>query len=116
MNLRMKHVKCGGEIYVPDRKCIKCGKRWNPVSFQITNEIRPMTDSSGKVMVTTNKEHLGIKVERKPTSYVKWMDNLGPAGTIASRLPNWPRWARLLVGTTVIGGVVILVLWLTGKL
>jgi len=49
-----------------------------------TNEIRPMV-SKGRLVV-------------KPrVTYAPWADKLPGVGKVAGFLPNWPRWARILV-------------------
>jgi len=36
-------------------------------------------------------------INRGNTSYAKWADSAPPGvAEFASRLPNWPRWARIL--------------------
>jgi TRAP-type mannitol/chloroaromatic compound transport system permease small subunit len=45
------------------------------------------------------------------TSYAKWATGT-PAADIASRLPSWPRWARLLVGFGLLVIVILMIIFL----
>lgn len=97
------HTKCGGNISILRGKCIKCGKRWNPISFLFNTEMMP---------VPRKEKTKSKKVStRKPTSYAQWADKWHGVPTIASRLPNWPRWARALTGLIFFGGIVFLIVW-----
>lgn len=94
--MRFIHTRCRGEIDPKRRMCKKCKKRWNLVSFMLTSEIRPMTDKKGRLVME----------ESRPTTYAKWADRVG-AGWFASKLPNWPRWARILATAAFIAVLVI---------
>lgn len=37
------------------------------------------------------------EIQKGKTSYAKWGDKYPGVGTIASRLPNWPRPVRLII-------------------
>lgn len=90
--------KCKGSIDIKKRKCLKCGRRWNRISFLLDpNGIRPVRIISRK--------------SSKPTTYSSWADKLPGPGLVAGALPNWPRWARLLTGFVLIM-VLSLVIWL----
>lgn len=89
--MRYQHTRCGGEIDVKRRRCLKCKKGWNPISFMVTtNEIRPMVDKKGRVV-------LNKPVVKPRVTYAPWADKLPGVGKVAGFLPNWPRWARILV-------------------
>ena len=97
MAIRYYHAKCGGEMEssIWKRKCKKCGKKFNIVSFLLTpKDIRPEW----------------VADPPKRTSYAKWGDKVG-AGGIAGRLPDWPRWARIL-STGIVLGLIAMVFWL----
>ena len=105
--MRYIHTKCGGEIHTSKRRCMKCGKKWNILSFWLNpKDIRP---DMGRP--TTRQQ---VRKIRKGTSYAKWGDAVPGVPTIASRLPNWPRWARVLASVGVLL-VITLAIWvLTG--
>lgn len=48
--------------------------------------------------------------EKKLSGYAKWGDKFPMVPELAGRLPNWPRWARLLT-TLVIVGIITLIIW-----
>lgn len=97
------HTKCGGDISFWRRRCKKCGKKWGIVAFFVTDSsVRP-----GKSF-----EKAAKTPKRKPTSYAKWGDRWLGVPTVASHLPNWPKWARVLTTLCFFGGIVFLVLWL----
>jgi len=48
------------------------------------------------------------------TKYASWADRVPGAGLVASRLPKWPRWARVLTVCLIIVGVVFLVRHIVG--
>ena len=96
------HTKCGGNISILRGKCTKCGKRWNPYKFLFNTEILPVP----------RKEKVKKPSTRTPASYAKWADKYPGAPIIASRLPNWPRWARILTGLIIFGGLISLLMWL----
>lgn len=105
------HTTCGGRIDVKSRSCLKCRKKWTWVSFKFTlTEIR-------QVPISLAKKKARVRTIRPgATSYAKWADNLpdgiggGFTRGMASRLPNWPRWARILV-VVVFVGIIIVLLW-----
>lgn len=83
------HNKCGGEIrwfsFLPiPPKCKKCGKRWNPLIIYGP----PRKDMTFAVPI--------LAIKKGTTSYAGWADKLPGVSLLASRLPNWPRWARIL--------------------
>jgi predicted ATP-dependent serine protease len=97
------HTKCGGDVRVGiwGGKCTKCKKRWNPISALFNSEMRVIHEEKPEKIST-----------RKPTSYAKWADKWHGVPTIASHLPNWPRWARVLTGLVFFGGIIFLIIWL----
>jgi len=97
------HTECGGEIDVKGRECIRCKKKWNPISF--------IFDPTGIRPVKVRVPYEPIK---KPVTYAKWGDKIPGVGTIASLLPNWPRWARILAVIMVIGIIGGIVWFLIG--
>ena len=86
------HKKCNGKISILRRKCTKCGKTW-PISawFQY-----PPPKDMTKFIVPV----------KEPGTYAKWGDRVPFVGVIARALPNWPRWARILVLCILIGLVI----------
>lgn len=98
------HKGCGGEIrwwgiFPVPPKCKKCGKTWNPLVIygpprgDMIYDIQPKT----------------------PATYANWADKFPFTGLIASLLPNWPRWARILSVVVVIGIVIVIVYFIGGS-
>ena len=85
------HTGCGGTIDVKKRTCTKCKKVWNFWNFFMDPVgIRPLK-----------------RTEEVPeTSYARWADRVPYVSLIASKLPNWPRWARI-ISTLLVYGIVI---------
>ena len=99
------HKKCGGIINKSNRTCSKCSRKWNIISFLFTP-----TD----IRLVNSRINGEVKpIKKGTTSYAKWGDYLPGVAQVASRLPNWPRWLRVLsvlitLGVTV-GLIIILV-------
>lgn len=103
------HTGCGGSINTKTRTCLKCKKHWSWLSFRLTvTEIRPVP------AVLAKRKPLALKIKPGTTTHAKWGDKIPGVGTIASRLPNWPRWARILVTIVFVGIVVGLIWWILG--
>lgn len=83
-------TKCGGEISFWSRKCRKCGKKW---PFMLL--FSPVPPKDMKYLITPPV--------RGETHYAKWADKVPYAGDVASKLPNWPRWARILTAVVILG-------------
>jgi len=90
---------CNGEIGLWSRKCKKCGKRWPLMALF---GYKPPKDMRFVV----------IPPEKQETKYAKWADKVPYAGNIASSLPNWPRWARILTALAILGGCIGLIFWM----
>ena len=85
--------RCGGDISLIRMRCKKCHKQWNPVSFFLDPyNIRHYTNP-----------------DKRPTTYAKWGNKVPGVGEIASMLPNWPRWARLLTLVPIVSGLALIV-------
>jgi len=101
------HTRCGGRIDPRKRSCLKCGKKWNPISFSldpvgIRAKVTPIRGLTTPTKVPTSKLN---------SSYSTWADKLPSVGRLAGYLPKWPRWARILatiVVVAVIVGVVVI--------
>jgi len=52
------------------------------------------------------------KPEKGPTQYARWADKVPGVSFVAGRLPNWPRWMRILTGVVLLGIVVWVGNWL----
>lgn len=94
------HSKCGGYIDPVSRECKKCHKKWSKISF--------LLDPRGiRVLPGTM---VGVKVanSKGKSSYAKWADKVPGAGAFASKLPNWPRWVRILSVVILFGLVILL--------
>jgi len=102
--MKFIHSKCGGDIDIKTKTCTRCKKHWNWFTWWMTaTEIRPIAE-----MPTQKVGDRVHRVQRK--RYASWGDKLPGVGAIASRLPNWPRWARIVSTLVVIGIVVAIVL------
>ncbi|MBA7679117.1 hypothetical protein ES703_87400 [subsurface metagenome] len=101
------HTRCGGLIDIKTRTCLKCKKHWGWLAFRFTlSEIRLVPATMAK-----NKPR-ALRIKPGTASYSKWGDRIPGVGAIASRLPSWPRWARILVTVAFILVVIGLVWWL----
>jgi len=91
--MRFYHTKCGGEIDVRTRQCLRCKKKWNPISFRFTpSEIR-------------------MKQERKTRpAYKPFKQEREVFNKTVSKLPKWPRWARILTSIAVLAIIVVIIL------
>lgn len=79
------HTLCSGEIDTKKRVCLKCGYTWSKRDFLFDPYgIRPVI----------------IHLPSAFTSYWEFIDRIpmvGPYATeVAKRLPNWPRWLRVV--------------------
>ena len=103
--MRYIHTKCGGNIDIETKTCARCKKHWNLFTWWMTaTEIRPIAE------IPTRK--IGNKTLRVPRKqYSSWADRLPGVSTIASGLPNWPRWARILSTLVVVGVIVAIALF-----
>lgn len=111
--MRFMHTKCGGEIDVKTRQCRRCKKKWDPISFKLDPiGIRPIVDKFGRPKLDkhgrTEEEHI--------SSLPKWMTTFIGApylDAVVSKLPKWPRWARILTASAIVAGVVLLIIYFT---
>jgi hypothetical protein len=94
------HVDCGGVISFWSRRCETCGKVWPPKT--LLSPIPP-TDM---YFIPSLPGKEGVGDPRLPTT--KDIPSLTKG--LVSRLPKWPRWARIL---TV---VILLVIFTVGPL
>ena len=90
------HKKCNGRISILRRRCTKCGKTW-PISAWF--QYPPPKDMTKFI------------VEKEPATYAKWGDRIPFVSVIATRLPNWPRWARILF-TCILVAIIIVISFL----
>lgn len=88
---------CGGEISFWSRRCKKCKKKW------------PITALFGAKPPWDMGYVIEPKKERKGATYAKWADKVPGAAYIAQRLPNWPRWKRILA-VIIIGAIIALII------
>jgi hypothetical protein len=94
------HKHCDGKISILRRKCSKCGKKW-PISAWF--QYPPPRDMTRYIIE-----------KNEPTTYAKWVDRIPFANTIPRVLPNWPRWARILVLCILVGVIILITLLLRG--
>lgn len=95
------HKHCDGKISILRRKCSKCGKKW-PISAWF--QYPPPRDMSRYIV----ERQAGL------TTYSKWIDKVPLANIIPKALPNWPRWARILILCILIGIVVVIIFLIRG--
>ena len=102
------HQGCGGTVSIMTGKCSKCKKKFKPNSSNPNGLPDNVYFEAGERV-----QKLKAKAaSRGTTGYAKWADNKVPFITpFASRLPNWPRWARIL---TTVGIAVALILGIRG--
>lgn len=105
--MRFMHTKCGGDIDIKTKTCLRCSKHWNWFTWWMTaTEIRPVAE------IPTRKvgdRAISLKPTRK--QYAGWADKVPGATLLPGMLPNWPRWARILATITSIGVIVFLLWW-----
>jgi len=103
--VRFQHTKCGGEIDVKKRQCMRCKKKWDPISFRLDpTGIRPMVDKKGRPAPG------GQDIKKLKKQYAGWADSVPGAGKFAGILPKWPRWARITATVAFVAVVVTLIL------
>ena len=99
------HRKCGGSIDTTKRVCAKCGKKWDRVSIW-TDSTNIRLSPHGSPSSAVGSKIIGTG----QTSYAKWGNKVPVVWWVASRLPNWPRWARILSVLIVYGGSLALLI------
>lgn len=92
------HKKCGGEISIFRCKCKKCGHKW-PLR---TLFLYPLPKDISRFIIPT----------KQPATYAKWGNRIPGVPVIASMLPNWPRWARILSTTILFLLLALLIVYL----
>jgi len=96
------HTKDNGKIWFWTRKCSVCGQIW-PIRYLFAPKVpKGMIWEKDKVVVP-----------KGPTSYASWGDKFPGVGLIASRLPSWPRWARVLTVSIFFLVILVLVIYYT---
>lgn len=112
------HRTCGGEISFWALKCLKCDKKWPWwLFFSLKPMIRPKSEGPARDITPFHlSEPKGklSKVIKGGTAYASWADNIPFVGLVATRLPNWPRWARILTVIVFVLAIVTLIIFLTG--
>ena len=107
------HNGCGGKVSIITGKCSKCHKKFKPNSAN-PNGLPNNVYFDGGERIKKMKAKAASKVaSRGTTPYAKWADKAPVPGlaSIASSLPNWPRWARIL---TTVGIAVALIFVIRG--
>lgn len=98
--MKYYHTKCKGIIDPKTRTCEGCGKRWNPVSFLLTpTSIRVVPGTS--TIISRKPGDRALRVNRKLTTQ-----------DVVKKLPNWPRWARVLTVVVLLAIVVTIIVLL----
>ena len=100
------HNRCGGEIGLFSRRCKKCGKQW------------PIWVLFGLAPPKDMYYYVPPKPETKKgkTSYASWAEKYPAVAGLASRMPNWPRWARIATASFVVVALVVAILKIAGVL
>ena len=102
------HQGCGGTVNILTGKCAKCKKKFKPNPSNPNGLPDHIYFEAGERI-----QKLKAKSASKGTTpYAKWADDKVPfVSPLASRLPNWPRWARIL---TTVGIAVALIMGIRG--
>lgn len=100
--MKFYHTKCGGEVDVRKRQCLRCKKKWSPIAFKF--------DPIG-IRASTEVRPKGVVAPQG--SYESWANKLSSvpsfADKLVAKLPNWPKWARRLVTALVLAVVVFII-------
>ena len=102
------HTKDNGKVNFFRRKCEVCGTKWSIWSYFLKSMPKGIYWKPKKEIKIPE---LKLNISKGKTSYAKWADNNPSVALVASRLPNWPRWARVLSGSIFIF-LVIFIFWL----
>jgi len=95
--MKLLHVGCEGTVDSLTRSCDKCGKKWGVVTFLVTTkELRPLPSYR-----TGGSEPKVIKIPTKEQ--------------FVSKLPNWPRWARLLTVAVILAILLGVILFIRSR-
>ena len=97
------HIEDGGSIGFWSRKCEECGRVWSIFSY--------FYPKLPKGMIWKRSKGLVIYIKKGQTTYSPWADRFPGAGEVASRLPNWPRWLRVLTLLVFVSVSILLVVW-----
>ena len=96
------HIEDSGKVGLWNRKCEECGKKWSIRSYFMRKLPKDMVFIPRQVII-----------EKGKTSYASWGDKFPGAALVASHLPAWPRWFRVLtVGIFVLGVITVIVLFI----
>lgn len=104
-----QHTKCGGTIDIKKKRCLKCKRKWNIISFYLDpSGIRPIPERA-------DRKRKRAEVRSEATNWSKALQTSIPGvAKVVAILPGWPRWVRISVSVTMAIGLVILGLWLIG--
>lgn len=107
--MRYYHVGCGGEIDVKKRQCRRCKKKWDPISFRFDPiSIRPIVDKKGRP-IPDKKARFNPETETSLPRWLMFILGVPHLDTVVTKLPKWPRWARILTTAVVIGLLVLVI-------
>ena len=107
------HRKCGRKVEVSifrGGECKKCHKRFWPFLCLMSLDLLPV-ESRAEKQDRKTKEVINAVVAKSQkkdnknkarTQYASWAEHVEPAKWTASKLPDWPRWARVLSGSLLI--------------
>ncbi len=87
------HTKDNGRVGFWTRKCRVCSRKW-PLSSYLTISL-----PKGMIWKPADK----LELPKGEATYAKWGDRLPGVSIVASRLPNWPRWLRILTMVVFVG-------------
>lgn len=91
-------------------KCDKCGKKWNFLNFWFN--FPSMHKQINNVSASRSDMVRKLAYQQKKGKVAKWGDRVPGVNAVVSILPNWPRWARILVTLVVVTSIVLLVVFL----
>lgn len=101
--MKFMHTKCGGEVDVKSRTCLRCKHKWNPIWLRLDPVgIRAIPGIPKKWRTEPSKK----------TAAPAWAEQVPLLTGFVDRLPKWPRWARILVTVLILVGIAALIILL----
>lgn len=105
------HKGCGGVIGLISRRCKKCKRKWPISAWFLYPPPKDMIFATRLGKIPAGKIP---RMEKGKTPYARWADNIPGAGIIASRLPRWPRWARILLFVGILIAILFIARYIRG--
>lgn len=107
------HRKCGRKVEVSilrGGECKKCHKRFWPFLCLMSLDLLPAESRAEKqerktkevVSKVLSQSQKKANKNKPRKQYADWAEHVEPAKWTASKLPDWPRWARVLSGSLLV--------------